>query len=225
MCDLWNIALVMLAAGTLGGLVNSFLTDPTDEKPLEWWKHIAVGVAASFMVPLFLNMISGDLIDKIRGIDGKAPDYSKLFVLAGFCLVAAVSSRAFIRSLSERVLQQVKSAAKEATEAKAEAADAKAAVAPLIEVEDASDTLSALAASKEPVTDAEELAVLKAMTQSSYSLRSITGLAKDSKLTKAVVNSTLSSLIGKGLASQTVNSKEQPRWFPTQEGRTLANDS
>lgn len=225
MDDLWIIALVMFASGVLGGLVNFFLADPADEHRMEWWKHIAVGVTASFMVPLFLNMISGDLIDKIRGVDGKAPDYSKLFVLAGFCLVAAVSSRAFIRSLSERVLQQVKSAEKVATEAKAEAADAKAAVAPLIEAEDSADTLASLMSSKDASTESDERAVLKAMTNSSFSLRSITGLAKDSGLQKATVNSALSSLIGKGLVSQAQSSKGQPRWFATPEGRAVANDS
>jgi hypothetical protein len=125
--------------------------------------------------------------------------------------------------LSERVLQQVKSAEKAATEAKADASDAKAAVAPLIEAEDSSDTLDALVASKESVTEADERAVLKAMTHSSYSLRSITGLAKDSRLPKATVNCALSSLIGKGLASQAISSKGQPRWFATQDGRALAN--
>ena len=224
MTELFNIALVMLASGILGGVVNSFLADPEEERPMEWWKHVAVGIAASFMVPLFLNMISGDLLDKIRGVDGKAPDYSKLFVLAGFCLVAAVSSRAFIRSLSERVLQEVKTANKKADQAKEDAADAKAAVAPLVEREEVSDNLVALVASNEPVTDADEVAVLKAMTNSSYSLRSITGLAKDSGLTKPVVNSTLSALIGKGFVSQSVSSKGQPRWFATPEGRAVAND-
>src|SRR6185437_10161032 len=100
MNPLFAIAIVMFLAGLLGGLVNFFLAETAVEKPLTWWQHTIIGVTASFMVPLFLNMISGDLIDKIIATS----DYSKLFVLADFCLVAAVSSRAFIRSLSERVL-------------------------------------------------------------------------------------------------------------------------
>ena len=124
MSPLYEIALVMLVSGTLGGLVNYYLTDQQDEKQLTWWQHAFVGVVAAFIVPLFLNMASGDLIDKIRGVDGKAPDPSKLFVLAGFCLVAAASSRAFIRSLSERVLQEVRSAKKKAEAAQEQAAEA-----------------------------------------------------------------------------------------------------
>jgi hypothetical protein len=212
----------MLAAGILGGIVNSFLADPLDEHLLPWWQHLAVGITASFMVPLFLNMISGDLIDKIRGIDDKAPDYSKLFVLAGFCLVAAVSSRAFIRSLSERVLQEVKSAKKKANEAKEEAKEVKSVVASWVEPE-APDALDALAASDQPTTDADELKVLKAMASSPYPLRSITGIAKDSGLSKAVVNSTLTSLLSKGLIGQTLSASGQPRWYLTPEGRKAAS--
>lgn len=222
-----NIALVMLTSGILGGLVNSYLTDPADENFIAWWKHIVVGVAASFMVPLFLNMISGDLIDKIRGIDDRQPDYSKLFVLAGFCLVAAVSSRAFIRTLSERVLQEVKSAKKKAEEAKEVAADAKAAVAPFIEVE-AQDEIPAFNRSvneqEENTPTNNELTTLKAMTNSSYSLRSISGIAKDSGLSKQLVNASITSLISKGLVAQTESSTGQPRWYPTPEGRAKVQE-
>lgn len=217
----------MFASGMLGGLVNSFLSDPSEEKPLHWSKHMVVGVAASFMVPLFLNMISGDLIDKIRGPSTGQPDYSKLFVLAGFCLVAAVSSRAFIRTISDKVLQQVKEANRKAEEAKVDAATAKAVVEPMVEAEadaEVTDTIDALKASSAPVTVENELKVLKAMTTSSYSLRSITGIAKDSGLSKSVVNSTLTSLIGKGLVQQGISTSSQPRWFPTPEGRKLAGD-
>ena len=223
MCHLWNIAIVMLVSGTLGGIVNSFLADPADGKPLNWWKHVAIGIAAAFIVPLFLNMISGDLIDKIRGSDGRPSDYSKLFVLAGFCLVAAISSRKFIQSISDRVLQEVKAANKNAAEAKVDAAEAKAVVAPLVE-DEAPDTMDALKVSSLPITAANELAILKAMSTSSYPLRSITGIAKDSGLSKDVVNSTLSSLIGKGLVQQGTNTNGQPRWFLSSDGRKIAND-
>lgn len=226
MCNLIIIALVMLASGALGGLVNFFLADPIDESPLSWQKHMTVGIAAAFMVPLFLNMISGDLIDKIQGTAQSPSDYSKLFVLAGFCLVAAVSSRAFIHSMSERILQQVKSANKKASEAKEDAADAKAAVAPLVE-EDESDDVDALVVPSDTVdknsnVDVEEI-TLKAMTNSSYSLRSISGISKETGLPKAFVNAALSSLISKGFVSQSLNSKGQLRWFATQEGRAKSS--
>lgn len=219
MNDLVTIALVMLAAGFLGGIVNAFLSDPEEEKPMAWWQHITLGVTASFMVPVFLNMISSDLIDQIRGVGKTTADYSKLFVLAGFCLIAAVSSRAFIRNLSERILQQVKSANRKAEQAKADAADAMAATAPLIEAEsEPGDSSAALAAPNGPVPTADELRVWQAIKNSSYSLRTLSGIAKDSGMPKEAVNGSLSTLMAKGLVHQTLSSKGQLRWYASPEG-------
>lgn len=224
MQSLCDIALVMLTSGVLGGLVNFFISDPQDERRLTWWQHIFVGVAAAFMVPLLLNMISADLIDKIRGANGLPGDYSKLFVLAGFCLVAAVSSRAFIKTMSERVLQEVRSAKKNAEEAKEEAAEAKAAVAPFVEEEIPANEIEKKGLSETPevdLTDTEKI-VLKAMISSSYSMRSITGIAKDTGLTKPSVSHVISTLMVKGLVVQAQSSSGQPRWYPSAEGRIHA---
>ncbi|TLD46313.1 MAG: hypothetical protein FAZ92_01424 [Accumulibacter sp.] len=224
MQSLCDIALVMLVSGVLGGLVNYFISDPQDERRLTWWQHIFVGVTAAFMVPLLLNMISADLIDKIRGVNGQPGDYSKLFVLAGFCLVAAVSSRAFIKTMSERVLQEVRSAKKNAEEAKEDAAEAKAAVAPFVEEEISENEIDKKDLPETPEVDLTEpeKKVLKAMVSSSYSMRSITGIAKDTGLAKLSVSHVISTLMRKGLVVQAQSSSGQPRWYPSAEGRIHA---
>jgi len=245
-----DIALVMLVAGALGGLVNYFLADPEQERRLAWWQHVLVGITASYMVPLFLNMISGDLIDKIRGTAEKQGDYSKLFVLAGFCLVAAVSSRAFIRSLSERVLQEVKkkvdmvsrtaeravekaeSASAQAVAASVDATEARQAVAPLVEEESADSSTNEARISQEEIISMQrilgqsgglssnEVAVLRAIREGGYSLRSLSGIAKDTSLPKEVVNEAISSLLFRRLVGETLGESGQgPRWFVTQAGR------
>ncbi|TRZ75873.1 MAG: hypothetical protein D4R93_04220 [Deltaproteobacteria bacterium] len=249
MQSLIDIALVMLAAGSLGGLVNYFIADPEQEKPLPWWQHVVVGVVAAFMVPLFLNMISGDLIDKIRGIDGKPGDYSKLFVLAGFCLVAAVSSRAFIRTLSERVLREVRTANKkaeaaskkadqavveaetakeQATAATVDATEARQAVAPFVEDDGPEDSVSGSqplrAATENEQLSADERAILKVMKDSSFALRSMTGIAKDGGLERSAVSAAITSLLAKDLIGETIGKSGQPRWFLTKNGR-LTNDA
>lgn len=66
--------------------------------------------------------------------------------------------------------------------------------------------------------------VLKAMCESRFATRSISGVAKDADLTKAAVQATYGSLISKGLVEQTTNKDGQPRWFVTSLGRTVAND-
>ena len=108
--DLLVITEVMLLSGALGGLVNGFLSEAPETARLAWWKHVVIGITAAFMVPLFLAMISADLIDKIRGTAGQAGNPVLLLNLAGFCLVAAVSSRAFIGSLTERLMREVRDA-------------------------------------------------------------------------------------------------------------------
>src|SRR3989304_6015422 len=84
---MWQSVGVILASGVFGGLVNFYLSKPDDVPTPTKTRSIIVGTAASFLVPLFLNMISSNLIDLIKGHDS-----SKLLVLLGFCLVAAISS-------------------------------------------------------------------------------------------------------------------------------------
>jgi len=224
MNPLWHIACVILVSGMLGGIINYFIEDAQTEQRLAWWKLMFVGVGAAFMVPLFLNMISGDLIDKIRGVAGQPPDYSKMFVLAGFCLVAAISSRSFIRTLSERVLQEVRSAKKQAQSAEELAASAKAAVAPLIEEDEPGDSPTTRLQDKataDALTAAEK-SVLSTLTNSSLVLRSISGIAKECSMEHEQAAETINLLIAKKLAGQTTNQDGKLRWFATSEGRIVA---
>lgn len=153
--DLWGIVAVMLVSGAVGGLVNWFLTESgADTPPLAWWKHLIIGVAAAFIVPLFLNMISADLIHQIRGDtgvggSGGGGDETKLLVLAGFCLVAAISSRGFIQSITQRLLREVEAVRQQADAA---GATAQAAQATADAAASAADTAT------EQATAAQELA-------------------------------------------------------------------
>jgi hypothetical protein len=236
MDPLFWIAIVMMASGVLGGLVNFYTADASHEKALTWWQHVFVGIVAAYIVPLFLSMASGDLIEKIRGVDGKAPDYSRLFVLAGFCLVAAASSRAFIRSLSDRLLQEVRAANRKADEAIEQAADAQAAVAPFVEDEQpgtarkssdegTSRDIGPPTVGKHADLSDEEKEVLRAMATSRFSLRSITGIAEESSLDKAIVGMALSSLSAKQLVNQAKLSKSSDaRWSLSSIGTAAARD-
>jgi hypothetical protein len=213
----------MLVSGVVGGLINSFLNDPEIEKPLKWWQHIVVGIGAAFMVPVFLNMISSTLISDISGEVTDSKMLSKLLVLAGFCLLAAISSRAFIRSLTDRLLQEVKEAKKEAKEAKEQSAQAENIAfltvendAPTITPAD-SETLATTS-----ITD-DEKKILKTMVGSQFSMRSITGIAKDSGLAKERVNAAISSLLAKELIAEGKNREGQLRWYPTTNGRGIAS--
>ncbi|MFG6416135.1 YEATS-associated helix-containing protein [Roseateles sp. DC23W] len=182
---LFLIAGVMLISGALGGLANYFTADTDTEKPLNAWQHVFVGIVAAFIVPLLLNLASGDLIDKIRGAAaGSKPDYSKLFVLAGFCLVAAASSRAFIRSVSQRVLDSAREAAREAQQAREDAFAARAAVEPLIEAPEAigGGGQRGMMGDADQELSLDQQKVMEAMIQSRFTVRSISGITSETGL-------------------------------------------
>jgi len=115
--DILVILAIMVAAGFSGGLVNWAMTrsDGSDDRP--WWSHVLTGIAAAFLVPLFLHFVSSDLLAKLLNQKSESLTLSGL-IYTGFCLVAAISSKAFIESVSKRVLQMAEQAKKTADEAK-----------------------------------------------------------------------------------------------------------
>lgn len=94
---------IILLAGIFGGLVNYFTVHNQKEagSGRKCWEAVLVGIAASFLVPLFLSMISSDLIANCRNDD------KYYFVFAGLCLVAGIFSRRFINSIGKKILDQV----------------------------------------------------------------------------------------------------------------------
>jgi tetratricopeptide (TPR) repeat protein len=109
---------VMILAGIYGGIINYFLESEKaiSRSKLTIWQMIVIGIGASFLVPLFLTLISSNLVNL------KQLEFSKILVFFGFCLIAAISSRRFIMTISERLLREVR-------EAKDVAAQAQEAIA------------------------------------------------------------------------------------------------
>ena len=70
-----------------------------------------------------------------------------------------------------------------------------------------------------------EKQVLKAITESRFATRSITGVAKDTGLSRQVVQITYGKLIEKGLLEQTKNAEDRLRWYPSALGRIVANEA
>lgn len=249
------LILIMVFAGLLGGAINHFLTkdqlavtgDATKQSFLG--RCLLIGVGASFLVPLFLQMISSELI--------KSPTDQTTFVLnnylvfAGFCLVAAISSKAFIQTISDRVLKEAQEARKDAKSAKEEALaakeGAKGATEAVHAVEAKTDAIVAaktepneeerppavdagleangaqiLAAQAVPPLSDMDRAVLKALTGGEYTFRSLGGIAEETKKDKAVLNKGITDLMDRGLVGQSVGKSGAVRWYATEEGRKLS---
>ena len=94
---------IMLAAGVLGGAANYFMREKESGTPgTGFLKYAVLGIVAALTVPLFLNMISSDLLAaaKARPID--------LFVFAGFCLLFVIFTRRFVEGAANKLLQQLR---------------------------------------------------------------------------------------------------------------------
>src|SRR5262245_56110250 len=98
----------MLAMGVLGGTINFVLASgDAVHGSVGWARAALLGVGAAILIPLFLNTISSNLLSDV--LTAAEPGASAL-VFAGFCLVAAISSRAFIQTLADRVLAEAREA-------------------------------------------------------------------------------------------------------------------
>ncbi|HVF50586.1 MAG TPA: YEATS-associated helix-containing protein [Pyrinomonadaceae bacterium] len=132
---------VMLIGGALGGGVNYFFARADDPSKASAVSSIFVGLVAALLVPLLLRMLSSDLLTNSR------TDPFAVLVFLGFCLLAAIASRAFITTLTDRLLQQVREvgekaeaavatatqADNKAEQAQTDVAEVKSDVAPIVE--------------------------------------------------------------------------------------------
>ena len=96
------VLLIMVAAGILGGIANAYLSERQNEnQKREWGRFMTLGVIASLTVPLFLNMISSNLLEAART---RPVDF---FVFSGFCLIYVVASRRVFENVANRLLGQM----------------------------------------------------------------------------------------------------------------------
>ncbi|SYX85053.1 YEATS-associated helix-containing protein [Paenibacillus alvei] len=210
------LVILIVLSGTLGGIV-SFLSELNKKeaflKNRNLYKSILVGISASMLVPLFLNTISSNLINESE------TDNNKLLVIIGFCLIASISSKRFIQSMSERVLNELK-------EVKEEVKDVKKDVDVLAEKETEDESKIIEIEEKVKSTDnrvynpddSNRVKVLKCLTDSRYSFRSLKGLSEQTELSESLITDLINELINDKYVDQSVREKGI-RFFITKEGR------
>ena len=226
---------VIVLAGVLGGAINFTLID-ADNPRRRWATSLLAGLGASFLVPLFLNTVKSTLVDNFL-TGGEGTPTGNLLIIAGFCLVAAISSRAFIQTVSDRVLRLAEEAnakASAATEtaaaahdqaeqARSEAAETREAVEPIV----ANATEPALqpratrtAAFAAEATDAapQIRAVMDAFATSQYAFRTFEGLQGHTRHSARELAETLEELRRRGWAKTRTNARGE-MWYLTPGGR------
>lgn len=112
--------LMMFSFGIFGGIL-SWLTFDNDKSffSKECLKHMITGILATFMVPLFLQMIGSALLEDILST------HKQLYVFLGMCSAAAFIAQRFATSISDQLIKDANIKATHAEE-KAENAVVKA---------------------------------------------------------------------------------------------------
>jgi DNA-binding HxlR family transcriptional regulator len=231
---------IMAVAGALGGSINHFLTRD-DAKESYLGRCLLVGVGASFLVPLFLRMVSSNLVDPKTDLPS-----TNYLVFFGFCLLAAISSKAFIQTLSDRLLKLAEDAKVEAQTANKKAdetqkdvkdleATAEAVITKETEPDDEGQLINFAMPSDIPAHESPPQAtsgdllnertkrVLGALVSGRFTMRSLSGLARDSSISREELQQRLNELIALGYVDQTTSRKTGGlRWYATGLGRKAA---
>ncbi|MCX5886197.1 MAG: hypothetical protein NT096_09865 [Proteobacteria bacterium] len=216
---------IILLTGIAGGTINYFLSKPEKLEWSSWLITSFVGIGASFLMPLFLRTISSNLLSDLFIEKVKYDDYLVFF---GFCLLAAISSRAFIQTLSDKVLKEAKEARKEVAAVKAEIGEIESSFAPIVDsmTEQELEKSAQSEAIRAELTDLEK-EILKAITSHpKFTLRSLTGITqavnknKTQEISREEIREGLINLVNHGYVAE-VMGKTGVRWALTQSGKVL----
>ncbi len=205
---------IMILAGLLGGVANYFLGERNVEST---WKDLAkyavLGVVAALTVPLFLNMISSNLLDMAR----TRP--INLFVFAGFCLIFVLFSRRFVENVVNRLLQQLGQIRGEVDRIK--------------EGNQLAETMADLAVDEQPLQKADaakggisygDIEIMRAISDGGFVYGNLSGIAVETALPKDLVNARLSLLKGMNLVEAKINDKSVLHWSLSAKGRQLLDE-
>jgi len=203
---------IMIIAGIAGGTINFGLARTEDSDWKDWIWSVIIGLGAAFLVPLFLNTISSNLI---KSVLMTPPAVENVLVFAGFCLLGAIASKAMIQSLTQKWLKEADAVRKEVKSLKEE-------IGPIVEKETETERPTPISTaenqSKALNIGESTLEVLKALGSSKFALRALTGIAEDIEKPSGQVAAALEELAKMGLAVE-VQGKKGLRWSLTPEGR------
>lgn len=221
------LILIMVGFGILGGIVNYFYNDTKSSRKVfkvvdyDLLKSLFTGIVASLLVPLFLNMLSSNIMQESR------EDSLKLLIFCGFCLIAAVSSRAFIQTLSSKILHRINKVEEDVTAVKD---DIQPVILNQTEIDQpesdqkGSDRARTLTPAT-PVlseslskTESDKLKILNSLVSSKYTFRTINGLNKDTGIDMQNARTILKDSVEKGLVKQ-VTKDADTKFYITEIGR------
>ena len=214
------VLLIMIVAGVLGGVANYFLSDRQNgANPRDWAKYPILGVIAALTVPLFLNMISSNLLEAART---RPVDF---FVFAGFCLIYVVASRRVFENVANKLLNQMDQMKREMVQIKQQRPEAPA---PVFRDEPTAVADVPLPAVKPEVIKESlsynDIEILRALSEDSYVYGNLVGLTDKTGLARELVSSRLTVLKSLGIIETRINDKNVLHWFVSPKGKQTLGD-
>jgi len=218
------ILLIMVMAGVLGGVANYFLGDRQNEVGRrDWGKFLILGVIAALTVPLFLNMISSNLLEAART---RPVDF---FVFAGFCLIYVVASRRVFENVANKLMGQMDQMRREMGQIKQQRQEAPLS-APVVAPREEPTTVAAEApAATKPEVVRESLSyndieILRALAEDSYVYGNLVGLTDKTGLARDLVSTRLTVLKNFGIIETRINDKNVLHWYVSPKGKQMLGD-
>ncbi len=218
------ILLIMIAAGILGGVANYFLSDKQNEPARhDWGKYLILGVIAALTVPLFLNMISSNLLEAART---RPVDF---FVFAGFCLIYVVASRRVFENVANKLLGQMDQMKREMTQIKQQRQD----MPPPAPREDPLPPVEAVPPAPPAVAKPEvvkeslsynDIEILRALAGENYVYGNLVGLTDKTGLARDLVSTRLTVLKNLGIIETRINEKNVLHWYVSPKGKQMLGD-
>lgn len=206
------LLVIMVVSGVLGGAANFFLRDRmTSPDAKDWLKYPVLGVVAALTVPLFLNMISSNLLEgtRTRPID--------LFVFAGFCLIYVVASRRLVENVANKLLAQLDQVRDDVTQLKERK--------PELPVQEATEAV-VREVPKDPkeALSYNDVELLRAVSEESYIYGNLAGLADKTGLGRDLISQRLTVLKNLGIIETRISDKNVLHWFVSNKGKLMLGE-
>lgn len=193
-----TIILIIIGTGIITGITNFLLIIKKDDTRTECWinflKSLFLSLCASATIPLFLQIISNNLLDNSKEHPIPEKNY---FILTGFCILAGIYSKRFLDDLYTRV-NKIEQKADEAKQQVENLENKNQEIDDLNQFVDENILSNKKIKSEYSGGDIKE--VVKAIEGSRYTWRTASGISKETGFNLQKVNSILNTLYEAGYA-------------------------
>ncbi len=202
---------IIVLSGVLGGITNYLMMFDSKldsrENCIKFFASLFLSLCASFSVPLFLQILSNNLLDELK--------FKNLLIFGGFCVVASFFSKRFLEdvySKLNKLERDVNKTKKDIKAAEETTSKVKIQVEELeesteeVEIDEIPNEIKSVISKLTNLNlSGNELEdIVKALFSTKYSYRTIEGIKKETKLGIDRIKEILNHLVEQGFARKKV---------------------